>query len=212
MGHLNLHYLSPEDAESAARLMEILGFVRTQEMPLPRGGTFFRFTLNGETPTRGDAIVYLSTLPGPLAQLRSAIREALGADGASPHPAVVAAREGLAHDPEQNLHLGVLFSSLDALEAAILKLKALAGGEFEGRMSFVMNRPRNGVPEVDARLDASPIYAGVQRYTFGKNGVQAFVVTDIVVTGPLAENMVFELDYVFSGYEDHILSFSTSDR
>ena len=58
----------------------------------------------------------------------------------------------------------------------------------------------------DKRLDDSPIYGGVDRYTYGFNGTQAFVETDLFVTGALGNVFVFELDYVFPGYKDNILS------
>ena len=61
-------------------------------------------------------------------------------------------------------------------------------------------------PEIDARLDVSPIYKDVIRFTYGRNGVQAFVQTDLIVSGPLLEGIVLEFDYVWPGYASHILS------
>ena len=55
-------------------------------------------------------------------------------------------------------------------------------------------------------MDQSPIFSGVRRFTYGRNGIQAFVETDLFVTGALGDKFVFELDYVFPGYSDNILT------
>ena len=56
-----------------------------------------------------------------------------------------------------------------------------------------------GDPDIDARLDRPPIYAGVTRYAYSRTGVQAFVETDILSSGILGESMFLEFDYVFPG-------------
>ena len=60
--------------------------------------------------------------------------------------------------------------------------------------------------EVDARLDASPVFGSVTRYAYGRNGVQVFVETDLLKAGQLGDAMVLEFDYIFPGHTDHILS------
>ncbi len=59
---------------------------------------------------------------------------------------------------------------------------------------------------MDARLDASPVYGDVTRYAYGRNGVQAFIETDILKAGQLGDSMVVELDFVFPGKDQHVLS------
>jgi hypothetical protein len=208
LGHVNLHYLRPEDGEPAARLLEILGLVRTQALDLGEGGVFYRFTTNVAEPSRGDGIIYLGLMPEPLRRLTAAVRERLGVGTVEEHPAVAAARAGQAQDPEQNFHVGFLVSSLEAVEDRMARLKALVERDevFRGRIRLLANRPPRGEPGVDARLDASPLYGDVERQTYGRNGVQAFVETDLVVAGALADGIVFEMDYIFPGYDDHILS------
>ncbi len=208
LGHVNLHYRRTEDGPAAARLLQILGLTLTQTLPLPNGSEFYRFTVNRDDPNRGDGIVYLGLLPEPLAALVDAVRETLDVDGPNEHPAVAIARHGQARDPEQNFHVGLLVSSLDAIEERMAHLTQLAETDpaFKGRLKFLVNRAPPGDLEVDRRLDASPLYRGVTRHTYGRNGVQAFVETDLVVGGPLADGLVFELDYVFPGHEFHILS------
>lgn len=207
-GHVNLHYRRKEDGPAAARLMEILGLTLTQTLPLPNGSEFYRFTVNRGDPNRGDGIVFLSLLPEPLAALMDVIRQKLDVGGVDEHPTVAAAREGQARDPEQNLHVGFLIPSLEAVEERMAQLAQLAETDpaLKGRLKFLVNRAPPGDQDIDRRLDDSPLYRGVTRYTFGRNGVQAFVETDLLVGGPLGDGFVFELDYVFPGHEFHILS------
>ena len=102
----------------------------------------------------------------------------------------------------------MLTDSLEALEAIVLDLrqKSETDPDFKGRIKITVNRAAPGTPEVDARLDASPVYGGVTRYAYGRNAVQAFFETDLLSSGTLGENMVLEMDYVFPGYTSHVLS------
>lgn len=210
ISHVNLHYPRAEDGPLAAELLTMLGLTQTQVIPLDDGSNFYRFTIHAGEPNRPDGIVYLSRLPEPVAALLEEMRDRVAADRDDAHPAVRGARDAQEADPELNFHLGFLLGSLETLEARLLRLQALerTDDRYRGRMRFVVNRPPPGVAEVDERLDRSPIFKGVDRYTYGRNGVQAFVVTDLVVSGPLGEVISFELDYVFPGYDQHILSVS----
>jgi len=206
ISHVNLHYATPEDGPAAARLMELLGLVKTQEMPLPTGGLFYRFTVNEHDINQPDGIVYLSPLPPATAGLFAAMRERLGVGGPDEHPAVAAYRAANAIDPEFNLHVGFLVDSLEFIEERFAALRD--DPELSKRSAILVNRALPGDPAIDARLDASPLYKDVTRYTYGRNGVQAFISTDLIVDGPLAERMVIEFDYVFPGYAEHIMSVS----
>ena len=77
--------------------------------------------------------------------------------------------------------------SLEELEQIVLRVQRLAESdpELKGRIKVTLNRARPGTPEVDARMDASPVFAGVTRHTYGPNGVQVFVETDLLAGGPL---------------------------
>ena len=114
----------------------------------------------------------------------------------------------MAQDYEASFHLGFLVPTLEKLEQIVLSLRDLAANDpaFKGRINIGMNRARLGNEAVDARLDASPVFGDCTRYAYGSNGVQIFVETDIVKAGQLGENMYFELDYVFPGYSNHVLS------
>jgi len=208
MGHVALHYGRKEDGPLAARLMALLGYVETQALPLPNGSMFYRFVVDSRHHARGDGIVYLSLLPEAQAEVVAAAREALGFGTANEHPAIARLRSALESDPEYMFHLGVLVDSLEELEALTTELQRLnaADPDFKGRLKVSVNRPRRGDAEIDALLDGSPAFGGVDRYAYGRNGIQLFVETDILASGPLADSMVLEFDYVFPGKTSHILS------
>lgn len=208
MGHMALHYKKAEDGPLAARLLTMLGFVETQDLLLPNGSHFYRFVVDSRHSARGDGIIYLSVLPDAQRDLMDVIHGALNVGQANEHPAVVAMRAKLEEDPEYSFHFGTLFESLEELEDIFLKLDDANRNdpELKGRLKLVYNRSLPGNAEVDARLDASPIYGGVTRYAYGKNGVQAFLETDILSSGILGETMMLEFDYVFPGYTSHVLS------
>lgn len=214
ISHVNLHYPRPDDGPAAALLLETAGLLKTQEMELPHGGTFYRFTTNVLAPNGGDNIIYLSPLPTATAALLIAAREALGLGTSGEHLAVSAYRAAQAADPEYNFHVGFLHAFLDQLEDRYLALQALAANDarFAGRLKFLVNRAQPGDAEIDARLDASPVYRGISRYTYGRNGVQAFCETDLIVDGPLGGGVVLEFDYIFPGRDDHILAISDASR
>jgi hypothetical protein len=207
LGHVNLHYRAG-DGDAAARLLEVLGLIKTEELPLPNGTMFYRFTTNRHDLDRGDGIVYLGQVPAALAGVYAVIRERLGVGTAAEHPSVAALQAAQAQDPEHNFHTGFLMNTLEQIEVRMEELKRLEQTDprFKGRLHFLVNRAMPGHAAFDARLDASPLYSGVTRYTFGRNGVQAFVETDLFVSGPLGGGLVFELDYVLPGERQHILS------
>lgn len=207
MGHVAIHYGRKDEGPLAARLLHLLGFVETQALPLADGSTFYRFVVADRHTPRGDGIIFLSAVPAPQAELVEAARLALRCGTPEEHPAVAAFRAGLAADPEMTFHLGVLVGSLEELEALALKAGALADTpEFKGRLKISVNRPRPGDADIDARLDASEAFGTVQRYAYGRNGVQLFVETDILSSGPLGESLVLEFDYIFPEAKSHILS------
>lgn len=207
MGHLALHYGKAEDGPRAAKLLQALGMVETQVLPLP-SGNFYRFVVDNAHFGRGDGIVYLSALPEPQLKLIETIHEALGVGTDSEHDAVKGMRAMMESDFEASFHFGFLLESLEDLERVILDLqdKAENDPDLKGRLKFGFNRALAGNPDIDARLDASPVYGDVTRYAYGSNGVQAFVETDLLKAGQLGDSMVIELDYVFPGYDQHVLS------
>ena len=207
MGHLALHYGKPEDGPLASRLLQLMGLVETQVLPLPNGN-FYRFVANNGHFARGDGIVYLSCLAEPQRQLIEAIHAALAVGTDHEHDAVKSYRAMMAQDFEASFHFGFLVPTLEELENLVEALRTLEASDpaYAGRIKIGMNRARRGDSEVDARLDASPVFGSAKRYAYGSAGVQVFVETDLVCAGQLGENMYFEFDYVFPDRANHILS------
>lgn len=208
LGHLALHYRASEDGPRAARLLEILGFVRVQEFPLGPSGSFYQFYVDANGPNQGDGIVYLSPVPAPIAQINAAVAEALALGKSNEHPAVSALREGQRQDPEMNFHLGLLFKSLERIEEVAAKLNALAetDPDFKNRISITVNAARPGDPTIDARMASSQLFRGVTRHPYGRHAIQVFVETNLLMSGPLGESMVIELDYLFPGHARHLFN------
>ncbi|MFT4053652.1 MAG: hypothetical protein QM681_04030 [Novosphingobium sp.] len=208
MGHYALHYRRDEEGPLAARLLTLMGFTETQDMLLPNGTHFYRFVIDAKHHSRGDGIIYLSAVPEAQRKLLDTVHEALRIGAADEHPAVGEMRTQVANDPEYGFHVGTLLDSLEELETMMQGLEEAnrSHPELKGRLSLTYNRALRGSDEVDARLDASPIYGGCERYCYGRNGVQAFVETDILSSGTLGESMVLEFDYVFPNVDRHILS------
>jgi hypothetical protein len=208
LGHVALHYSEPKEGPLAARLLTMLGFVQTQDLVLENGTHFYRFVVDDRHQARGDGIIYLSVVPDAQRKLIDAIRAALKVETAEEHPAVAEMRKHLDQDPEYGFHVGMLVESLEELEARFQALEDAnrTDPELKGRLRITYNRARKGDADVDARLDASPIYAKVDRYAYGRNGVQAFLETDVLSSGPLGQSMFLEFDYVFPNRTSHVLS------
>ncbi len=201
-GHLALHYPTPEDGPRAARFLETLGF-HLSYTTQTRTGDFWHFVLDPSAEGGTDRIIYLMNMPAQIRAVYDAIRDKIG-DSAE----VRVLRKAQSEDPELSFHAAVLVRSLDELEAMVLRIRALGDTDpdFEGRIRVTLNRARPGTPMVDERMDASPVFADATRYTYGRNGVQVFVETDLLSGGPLGDNWVFEFDYVFPGFKENILN------
>jgi hypothetical protein len=205
LGHLAMHYRTREDGPVAAKLLDLLGFAR---VPSPEGYPYYHYVVDGGATNNGDGILFIMEQPQALRELTSVIREALKVDQPDEHEVVAKVRSAQESDPEYDLHLGVLFNSLDEIEERITRIREaeLNDPELRGRIKIILNRARPGTAEVDERMRQSPIFGDVRRFTYGRNGIQAFIETDLFVTGALGEKFVFELDYVFPGYPDNILT------
>lgn len=214
LGHVALHYGKPHEGPLAARLLGLFGFAKVQETPLPDGTTFYHFVVDEKATNNGDGILFLAPAPEPVRNIMSAIHKALKVGEPGEHPSVAAFRAGQANDPEYTFHVGVLFDSLEAVEETILHLRELneSDPDFKGRLKIVLNAAMPGVSEIDARMAASPVFGGVTRYPYGRHAIQAFVETDLMTSGPLGESLVIELDYVFPGYPENLLTKTITER
>jgi hypothetical protein len=182
-------------------------------MAQPDGNEFFHFVIDEQANRGTDRIFYLLCMPDLLRSVYDEIGERLGLGTDAESPAVRALREAQAHDPEFGFHAAVVMPTLEQLEAMVQRIQKLAAEdpELKDRIKLTLNRAKPGTPEVDARMDASPVFGDVTRYTYGRNGVQVFVETDLIAGGPLGDNWVFEFDYVFPGYKDNILNAPTDE-
>ncbi len=211
LGHVALHYKTPADAPRAAKLMALLGFKKQQEIDFGGGVMFYQFMVADDATHRGAGTFYLSLLPPPLANITRVIREELRVGSPQEHPAVAELRAGQAQDPEMNFHVGVLLESLEEMERlmAVLAEANANDPDLKGRLKLVGNKAKPGDAAIDARMAASPFFSQTPRQCYGKFGVQAFVETDLLAGGPLGENMVIELDYVFAGHQDEHMFIKT---
>lgn len=212
-GHLAVHYRKPEEGDLAARLLREIGFTECYSMAQPDGNTFYHFVIDEQANHGTDRIFYLLCMPEVMRKVYAEIGERLKLGTGDESAAVKALREAQAQDPEFGFHAAVLTHSLEALEDMVLRLQSLSENDLElkDRIKVTVNRARPGTPEIDKRMDASPVFGDVDRYTYGPNGVQIFVETDLLAGGPLGDNWVFEFDYVFPGYKDNILNAPSDD-
>jgi hypothetical protein len=205
LGHLAMHYRSKEDGPAATKLLDLLGFTRVRS---PEGYPYYHYVVDGGATNNGDGILFIMEQPQALRELTRVIRDSLKVDQPGEHEVVAKVRAAQNSDPEYDLHLGVLFNSLEEIEERIARIRdaELNDPELRGRIKIILNRARPGTAEVDKRMDRSSIFSDVRRFTYGRNGIQAFIETDLFVTGALGDKFVFELDYVFPGYTDNILT------
>jgi len=202
-----LHYRSPEDAPRAAKLLELLGMKRLQEIPFGGGVIFYQFTVADDPTGRGIGTLYLSMVPPPLAGITQAIRSLLKVGTPEEHPAVAELRQGQEADPEMNFHVGLMVNSLDEVERIMLALREAneSDPDLKGRLKLVTNKARAGDdPAIEARMAASPVFSQTDRYTYGRYGCQAFIETDLLAGGPIGENLVIELDFAFPDHPDNM--------
>ncbi len=207
-GHVALHYGRPEDGPLTAKLFKLLGFVTREEIAYPDGTVFYHFLVDPNASNNGDGIIYLAPLKDVPRALYHAIRERLGAGTDHEDKVVTDYRKASTENPEFGFHVGFLKSSLEELEDIVLRVRAALEDDpaLRDRVEIVLNRAKPGDPAIDARMDASPIYGDVTRYTFGRNGVQAFIKTDLLAGPPLGDAVVIEFDYVFAEYDSNILT------
>lgn len=212
-GHLAVHYRNPGEGALAARLLREIGFTQCYSMAQPDGNEFFHFVIDEQANRGTDRIFYLLCMPEVLRRLYDEMHAALKVGTAEENAAVTQLRAAQDHDPEFGFHAAVVFPSLEELEDKVAHLQKLAAQdpELKDRIKLTLNRAKPGTPEVDARMDASPVFGDVERYTYGPNGVQVFVETDLIAGGPLGDNWVFEFDYVFPGYKNNILNAPSDD-
>lgn len=200
IGHLALHY-RPGDEEQARRLFELFGCTLVQNGPAPGADGFSSVVVDDESWNFVDNVLYLSRASGTQLALEDAITEGLHAGKADEDPRLAAYHEMRAEWPESLNHVGIRYSSFEALERAVTAIETATapGGELAGRASITKFKARAGLdPEIDAAMAASTIFDDDDRPAFTDYGVQCFVKTDLFAAGVIALGQTIELDYFFA--------------
>lgn len=214
IGHLALHY-RPGDEDPARQLLTLLGCQLVQNGPAPGTDGFSTVVVDGEDWNYIDNVMYLSRISDAQLALETAITENLGDGTDHEDPRLSAYRELRAEWPESLAHVGIRYSSLDALETAVkaVEVAAAPDGELSGRVSITKFRARTGLdPAIDERMKESSIFTDDDRPAFVDYGVQCFVKTDLFAAGLLALGQTVELDYYFEPAFDTLPSFVRSQK
>jgi hypothetical protein len=199
IGHLAMHY-RPGDEEQARRLFELLGCTLVQNGPSPGTDGFSTIVVDPGSWNYVDNVLYLARASEAQLGLEAAIAENLHAGQADEDPRLSAYRALRAEWPEALTHVGIRYSTFDALERAVLAVETATapGGELEGRASITKFRARSGLDaEIDAVMAATPIFGPDDRSAFVEYGVQCFVKTDLCAAGLLTLGQTIELDFAF---------------
>ena len=199
IGHVAMHY-RPGDEAPARRLFELLGCTLVDNGPDPGNDGFCSIVVSGDDWNYVDDMLYLSKASAQQVALDDAVADALGAGGDDQHPALTAWEDLRGEWPETATHVGIRFRSLDDVERAVAAVQSAGapGGELEGRVSVSWFRARKGkLPEIDARMEASPVFGDDDRSAFSDFGVQCFVRTNLFAAGLLTFGQLIELDYYF---------------
>jgi len=206
IGHLALHY-GPGDQAGARRLLELCGCTLLDNGPSPGKDGFCTVLLDDATATHAENLMFLSPVGAAQLELEQAIAKGLGIGTADEDPAAAVFKQSKHDKPESSAHIGIRYSSFEALEEIVMALEkaAMPGGELAGRLEITKYKAPPGLdPEVDRRIAASPIFDNDTRPSFAKWWVQIFVRTDLFAHGLLQFGQTIELDYVFEPFYSHL--------
>lgn len=199
LGHLAVHF-RPGERELATRFFQLLG-ARVREFPNPLSTEpIYLVAMNSAEPDRASDVLFLMALKPAQAELEEAISAALRVGATEEHSALAAFREHRNEWMESYLHFGLVFDSLEELEAAVGRLHAEVDNDpvFGARIKDLRVLRARGDAEIAARMDESELFADAE-HAYGRNTVQVHVRTDLFATGLAMFDSVVELDYVFTG-------------
>lgn len=203
LGHLAVHY-RPGEGPLAARFFELIGARVKSFGPFPTGDYFYLIALNSAAPDQAEDIVFLSAMTPQQHELEEELKAHLGVGTAHPHPKLQAFLTEKAREPEFFLHFGFHFSSLEDLEAAVIRFnEAIArdanfGARFQG-FQVLKARGETDDADIPTRMSISPVFSKTERYAFGRNIAQVHIRTDLFAAGLSFLGAVVELDYTFTG-------------
>ncbi|SFT00058.1 MULTISPECIES: hypothetical protein [Saccharopolyspora] len=202
LAHLAVHF-RPGERELATRFFQLLG-ARIREFPNPLSPEpIYLVAMNGAEPDRASDIIFLMALKPAQAELEEVIASALRIGTAEEHPAVGAFHAHRNEWLESYLHFGLVFDSLDELEASVGRLRSEIEADpvFGARIKdlrVLRARGEDGDEAVAARMDSSAVFAEAE-HAYGRNTVQVHIRTDLFATGLAMLDSVVELDFVFTG-------------
>jgi hypothetical protein len=201
LGHLALYY-RPGCEVAARTLLTDLGCELVDNGPRPGEDGFASALLDPSTADHHDNVVYVAGMGDAQWALEQRIDALLDGDEGR------ALAERVAAWPESAPHAGIVYDSLDELEATLQALDrhAATGGPLHGHVEVVRYRARPGLDDaVDARMAASPVFTDDDRPAFGDHIVQCFVHTDLF--GSLTSARVIELDHAFPRFFEKVPTF-----
>ena len=180
LGHVALG-IGPGDGPAAAELLRALGLDVTDNGPSKMGDSWYTALVDPATFEGLENLFFVV----PTSHEQRALEASM---------AIVDTAEFLASkraNPESASHVALAYRDLDALEAAIRRVREL------DRVSVRIFRAKRGHADVDARMDTSDIFGQITEEAFVDRTVQVFVHTDLVSTSLLCLGQTIELDYVF---------------
>ena len=201
LGHLALYY-RPGTEEAARTLLTDLGCELVDNGPRPGEDGFASAVLDMATADHHDGVIYVAQMGDAQWALEQQVDALMATDEGR------ALADRVAEWPESAPHAGIVYDSLDELEAALSRLDehTAPGGPLEGHVRVVRFRARPGLdPDVDARMAASPVFTDDDRPAFGDHIVQCFVHTDLF--GSLTSARVIELDFAFPPFYERVPTF-----
>ncbi len=201
MGHLALYY-RPGHEVAARVLLTDIGCDLVDNGWAPGRDGFCTALLDGPSATHSDNLVYLSKMHEEQVRLEEALEESLDRLGMGD------SWWDISEAPEIRPHFGIRFHTMESLEESLRAIErhAAPGGPLDGHVRIRKFKARPGLDaETDARMAASPVFAGDEKPGFADYLVQCFVRTDLF--GNLTSAGLIELDYAFPRFFERIPSF-----
>jgi hypothetical protein len=192
LGHVALA-VGPGDGPAAAQLLRTLGLDVTDNGPSKMGDPWYTALVDRDTFAGLENLFFVVPVSEAQLRLEAAIGDQLAATDELAD--FLASKRD---QPESTSHVALAFRDLDTLEEAVhAVLDAADEPPLAGRVNVRVFRARPGHADVDARMDASDLFADADDVAFVDRTVQVFVQTDVVSTGLLLLGQTIELDYVF---------------
>jgi hypothetical protein len=181
LGHVALG-IGPGDGPASAELLRALGLAVTDNGPSKMGDPWYTALVDPNTFEGLENLFFVV----PTSDEQRALEASMSAVDATGF------LESKRANPESASHIALAYRDLDTLESAVRAVRGL------DRASVRIFRAKRGDAEIDTRMDASDVFAGIEEEAFVDRTVQVFVHTDLLSTSLLCLGQTIELDYVFT--------------